>query len=224
VPWGRVAFRNVQRGSVGNVSPDHGPVTDPPNAPDPRTRPILLVGMMGSGKTTVGLSLAERTGWRFVDNDELVERRTGRTARELLKAGVQPLRAAEAQALRDGLEEPPPVIVGVAAGVVMDPDIRTAMRERGIVVWLRATPETLARRVLAVLDEETGKHRPWLGGGPDAALAWLREQSRRRLPLFESVASVIVDVDRADGSDRTTDEIVDEVAARLLGTLETSAG
>jgi shikimate kinase len=178
--------------------------------------------MMGSGKTTIGRALAGRTGWRFIDNDELVERRTGRTARELLAGsiGLAALRAAEAQALRDGIAEPPPVIVGVAAGVVMNPDDRRRMRDGGTVVWLRGRPETLARRVLAALDDEEGSHRPWLAGGPGAALAWLREQSGRRRPLFESTATISVDVDREDGSDRPVEEVVDEIILQLDAMIE----
>jgi shikimate kinase len=182
---------------------------------DPRSRPILLVGMMGSGKSTIGRGLAARTGWPFIDNDALVERRTGRTARELLEGGLDALRWAESRALRDGLAEVPPVIIGVAAGVVMDPKDRRAMRE-GIVVWLRARPETLARRVLAALGDEEGSHRPWLAGGPDAALAWLRETSRDRRALFESIATITVDVDTEGGEDRPVGDVVDEIAVQLL--------
>jgi shikimate kinase len=182
---------------------------------DPHSRPILLVGMMGSGKSTIGRALAERTGWPFIDNDALVERRTGRTARDLLDGGLDALRWAESRALRDGLAEAPPVIVGVAAGVVMDPKDRRAMRD-GIVVWLRARPETLARRVLAALGDEEGSHRPWLAGGPDAALAWLRETSRDRRALFESIATITVDVDTGESEDRPVEEVVDEIAVQLL--------
>ena len=63
---------------------------------------IVLLGMMGSGKSSVGRALSDRTGWPFVDNDALVERATGRTARQLLaEEGEGPMRAAlRASALR----------------------------------------------------------------------------------------------------------------------------
>src|SRR3989337_187365 len=88
---------------------------------------VFLIGMMGSGKTTIGRLLAEATSWPDVDNDELVRRGNGRTSREILAAEGEPmLRQAEASALALGVELPPPVIVGVAAGTILD----AANRER----------------------------------------------------------------------------------------------
>ena len=109
---------------------------------------ILLVGMMGSGKSSVGRELAKRTGWPFLDNDELLERATGRTARQLAEGGEAALRAAEAAALREGLAVKPPAIIGVAGGAVLDPRDRKRIREGGFVVWLRAPADVLAARAV----------------------------------------------------------------------------
>jgi shikimate kinase len=170
--------------------------------------------MMGSGKTTIGERLATATGRRYVDNDELVERETGHTSKELLKTGGTPaVRTAEADALRAGLRESGNDVLGIAAGTVLDRSLRQALTDSTrTVVWLRATPETLARRVLA--DDTGSEHRPWHAAGSMTADAWLRQESERRAPLYEEVADLTVDVD-ADGRDRPIEEIVDEIIRRL---------
>src|SRR5918999_292246 len=100
---------------------------------------VLLVGMMGSGKSSVGRALSERSGWPFVDNDVLVERVTGMTARQLLEErGADGLRAAETAALVAGTEVEPPAIVATAAGTILDSDNRRRIAEAGLVAWLRA--------------------------------------------------------------------------------------
>ena len=174
-------------------------------------RRVLLIGMMGSGKSTIGRALAARTGWPFLDNDALLERRTGRTARSLRDAGVEALRDSESQALHEGLTVAPPAIIGVAAGIVLrDADI-AALRGGGTVVWLRAAPVTLARRILA----DPSAHRPWLDSGADAALAWLTSATGDRSPLYRSVADIEVETDNADCTDRPPNDIVDDIAASL---------
>jgi shikimate kinase len=154
----------------------------------PATR-ILLVGMMGSGKSAVGRALARLTGWPFVDNDALLHAATGLTARELLDEGGEGvLRAGESAAFRAALERPIPVVLAVAAGVIVDSADRAAIASAGGVVWLRASTPTLARRA------QGADHRPWPGGDPPG---WLERTGRERAPLYESVSDLVVDVDRA---------------------------
>jgi shikimate kinase len=142
---------------------------------------------MGSGKSTVGRRLAKRPGWPYVDNDELIEAATGRTAPEIVGTeGTDALHAAELAAFDHGAALSPPVIVGVAGFVVMDEASRRRMREAGTVVWLRARPETLHRRV--------GSGR---GRRPAAtSLDWVRDVVRERTPTFAGVAAMTIDVDR----------------------------
>ena len=162
---------------------------------------ILLIGMMGSGKSSVGRALADRTGWPFLDNDALVERATGRTARELAEDGEAALRAAESAALEAGLAVAPPAIVGVAGGVLMDPVARARVEAGGCVVWLRAPAEVLAQR--AVLAE----HRPWLEGD---ALGWFRRTLAEREDLYAGVAHLEV-----DAAARTPAEAADAILSAL---------
>ena len=117
---------------------------------------IVLVGMMGSGKSAVGQALAERTGWRFADNDELLEAATGRTARDIAADGEPALRSAEAAALRAGLELPPPTIVAAAAGTVLDPELRRELADAGFVVWLRPPTDVLESRAAGAAHGDAG--------------------------------------------------------------------
>jgi shikimate kinase len=160
--------------------------------------PILLVGMMGAGKSTVGHALAATTGWPYVDNDELVELSTGLPVTQLMHdRGVDALRAAESAALTEALIRPTPLVAGVAAGVVLDEANRIRLQDCGFTVYLRARVDTLVRRVLA------GPARPWIAGDPEAALKEHVEHLLAvRGPLLSQVAALTIDVD-----DNTPEEI-----------------
>jgi shikimate kinase len=160
---------------------------------------ILLVGMMGAGKTTVGTALAQRLGYPYLDSDEQVERQTGQTVREIFETrGELAFRAQEKQALAAALTSVGPVVVSVAGGAVLDADNRHRLRQAGLVVWLRASLQTLARRVGAGQG-----HRPLLEEDPLAALTRLYQQRR---PLYAQVADVVIDVDLL-----TPEQVVEQV-------------
>src|SRR6185369_11609230 len=100
---------------------------------------VFLVGMVGAGKTTIGHALSERTGWPYIDNDDLVKSMTGRDSAEIFETdGEDVLHLAEIQALDVAFGTDPPLVVGVAGAVVGDAAAREALREGGYVVWLRA--------------------------------------------------------------------------------------
>jgi shikimate kinase len=166
---------------------------------------VVLLGMMGSGKSSVGRALADLTGWRFIDNDALVEAATGRTARELLaEDGEAAMRTAEAAALREGLSLPPPAIVATAAGTVLDPGNRDLIAGGGFVVWLHARPEVLAARATGA------EHRPWLDGDP---VAWFREAAAVRDPLYRAVSTLEIDTETVRPTE-AAQAIVEAVSAR----------
>lgn len=163
-------------------------------------RHVVLVGMMGSGKSTVGRLVAERLGWPFVDSDEQVEARTGRTVREIFEdEGEATYRRYESDALAAALSREEPTVVAAAGGTVLDAGNRRLMREAGTVVWLAADPAVLATRV------GSGDHRPLLASAPEEVLRRLHAERRA---LYESVAHHVVDV----GGPRP-----DEVAESVLG-------
>jgi len=147
----------------------------------------MLVGMMGTGKTTVGRALAGRNGWTYLDSDEEVQKRTGRTVPELFAAqGEAGFRVEESRALAQAVAAPPPLVVSVAGGAVLDPANRELLREAGIVVWLRASAEVLTVRV------GDGRTRPLLGDDPGAVISRLLPV---REPFYRELADVVIDVD-----------------------------
>jgi shikimate kinase len=154
------------------------------------TERILLVGMMGAGKTTTGRLVADKLGWGYVDSDVEVERTTGLTVPQLFaRDGETAFRDAETDALRRACAMVEPVVVAVAGGAVLRSENRALLRASGRVVWLRARPETLAARV------GDGAGRPLLDG--DAAAALTRLESVRR-PHYAEVADETIDVDDLD--------------------------
>jgi shikimate kinase len=158
----------------------------------PRPTRVLLLGMMGSGKSSVGRALEGRTGWPFVDNDVLVQRATGLSARELLRdQGEAALREAESAALRAGLAIPAPAVVAIAAGTIMRPEDRDVMRDGGLVVWLHASPAVLAERAAGAT------HRPWLDDDP---LGWFTRTIEERAPFYHAVADIEIDTGSTDAA------------------------
>jgi chorismate synthase len=167
--------------------------------PEPPER-ILLVGMMGAGKSTVGQLLARRLGWAYLDSDRQVEAVTGHTVPEIFAAQGEPaFRALETAVLQEAVGGPDPVVVSVAGGAVLDPANRALIRRSGTVVWLRARPDTLAARV------GDGAGRPLLD--PDPATA-VRALEAVRRPYYAEVADVVVDVDEL-----SADQVADRVLA-----------
>jgi len=152
-------------------------------------RHVVVVGLMGAGKSAVGRRLAARLGWPWHDSDRDIEGKAGLTVRELRdRDGVDAMHALEAQHLLDALAEPEPSVISAAASTVEVPECREALKAPDVaVVWLRATPEVLARRFVSA-----DRHRPEFGDSPGAFLA---DQTARRNPLFASLDPIVIDVD-----------------------------
>jgi shikimate kinase len=151
------------------------------------TERLLLVGMMAVGKTTVGELCAKRLGWSFLDSDEQLLSDTGRTAQEIFDAdGDEELRILEGRALVEAVAQPVPVVVAVAGGAVLAEASRELLMRSGVVVWLRASIDTLSERV------QHGGARPRIGR--DATLS-LSDLYRDRYPLYAAVAEFVIDVD-----------------------------
>lgn len=148
-------------------------------------RAIVLVGLMGSGKSTVGRLVAEATGRTLVDVDLAITARTGRTVRELWEEGGEAAyRRLESDAVYAALAGDA-VVLAAPGGVILDPAVRAALAD-AFVVWLRADPVSLGSRVHA------GDHRPLLGTDPTADLAAMADD---RSDLYASVADLVVDTD-----------------------------
>jgi len=152
---------------------------------------LVLIGLMGVGKTTVGRRVAERLGRPFVDSDLTIEATTGRTVKQILADdGVEAMRAAEAAALFGALAADAPTVICCAAGVVLDPrnvDRLLAARAAGTarVVWLTGDPSVIAPRTTS------RGHRPWLDDDP---LETIERMHAERADLYRRVADLTVDV------------------------------
>jgi shikimate kinase len=154
---------------------------------------VVLVGMMGSGKSTVGAALARRLGRPFFDSDAMVEARTGQPVAAIFaERGEAAFRAEESRALADALASPEPAVIAAAGGTVLDPGNRRELNAAALVVWLRADPKVLAARV------RPGDHRPLLAVDPEGTLRRLADERRE---LYSEVADLIVDVDGASVED-----------------------
>jgi shikimate kinase len=168
------------------------------------SRHVLLIGMMGAGKTTVGEAVAARLGWDYRDSDADVMAATGRTVPELFESeGEAAFRQAESEVLAQACARPEPSVISVAGGAVLAEGNRVLLARSGTVVWLRARPETLAARV------GDGVGRPLLERDPLGSLTRLNAE---RAPLYQALADLIIDVDDLS-ADAVASTIVAEVAA-----------
>ena len=110
-------------------------------------RSIVLVGLMGAGKTTVGRRLAKRLGLPFADSDEEIEKAADQSVSEIFaRFGEASFRDGERRVVRRLIEGPPKVIA-TGGGAFVDAETRALILQHCIAVWLQAEPETLAERV-----------------------------------------------------------------------------
>lgn len=172
---------------------------------DKLDRPIVLVGLMGAGKSTVGRRLAQRLGLPFVDSDAEIEEAAGTTAAELFERyGENDFRDGERRLvarLIDGTVR----VIATGGGAFVDPRTRQLLNERAITVWLDAPVEVLAER--------TGRRnsRPLLrNGNRSAILARLAEQ---RHPLY---AEAHIRIPSSDGAHSQVVEAIIAAVDELL--------
>jgi len=139
-------------------------------------RSVVLVGMMGAGKSSVGRHLARALDLPFVDADDEIERAAGRTIPEIFAEHGEPyFRAGERRVILRLLEEGPQVLA-TGGGAYMDPATRQAIAARGVAIWLKAELEVLLRRV------RRRSNRPLLRADrPEAVLQRLMEE---REPVY----------------------------------------
>ena len=148
---------------------------------------VLLVGLPGAGASSVAEAVAVATGWPVLDDELVLERSAGSTAEELLARGGEPaLRSAESHVLTLLLSMPPPLVASVPSASVLEPRDLDRLRAGGHVVWLRASPTTLARRSA----RQAGRVRV-----AEDPVTVLRELSDERDRLYASVAAQVLDMD-----------------------------
>ena len=178
------------------MSPDRA-VFSPGGTPPEPPRMIVLVGAPGSGKSTVGVTLAEQLGMPFADADAGIVERVGKPVAEIFADdGEATFRALEEQVTAELLDGSG--VLALGGGAVLSPRTRSALRGHRV-VWLRVSLSTAVKRV--GLDTA----RPLLLGNVRGRLLALLNE---RAPLYAEVASEVIDTD-----DRTPAEVAKQIVA-----------
>lgn len=160
----------------------------PPDMPAV-ARVVVLVGLPGSGKSTIGRHLARRLQVDLIDTDVLIEGRLGETIRAFFeREGEDRFRQIEHEVLRDALASSRRCVMATGGGIVLRSDNRCLLAKGAFVVYLRSSPEELARRL------RHDRQRPLLQVANP--LAKLRELYRVRDPLYREVAHFTVETGR----------------------------
>jgi shikimate kinase len=145
---------------------------------------VVLLGLMGSGKTTVGRHLAQRTGWLYLDNDDLLQEVTGKTLIDVAGLGADTLHGFERDVARALVDREPPFVASAAAAVVDDFSVGELLHARTFTVYLHVLPSTIVARI----GDDT--HRPWLRPDP---LTALENMYSDRDSLYRRVAAYVAD-------------------------------
>jgi shikimate kinase len=174
------------------------------------TRSVVLVGLMGAGKSCIGKRLAERLELPFVDADNEIEKAAGCSIADIFEAhGEQAFRDGERRVIARLLDGPPQVLA-TGGGAYMDPQTRETIRERGIAIWLRADLDLLVKRTAK------RSHRPLLNkGNPRQILKDLMDQ---RYPVYAEADLVI------DSRDGPPEDTVKRTLAALEAHIENTRG
>lgn len=152
------------------------------------TTNIFLVGLMGSGKTTIGRALAKRLNKRFIDADHEIESRTGASIPLIFEIeGEASFRQREADVIRD-LTAQEGIVLATGGGAVLTENSRRLLKERGVVVYLRASVSSILQRT------SHDRNRPLLQTADPKAR--IEELSQQRGPLYEEVAHITVETGR----------------------------
>ena len=172
---------------------------------------IVLVGLSGSGKSSVGRRIAARLSCPFRDADDEIEARAGRTVRDIFASDGEPaFRELEADVMADLLSAADPSVIAAGGGAIVTDSTRKLLQQPDVfVVWLSASPEFLASRTAKKA------HRPLLDDDPAGALARLLDERRG---WYEEVADVTYDVQpahRAAPKSEAKDSIAEAIAGMV---------
>ncbi len=172
---------------------------------------VVLVGQMGSGKTTVGKKLAKLLDRRFVDADVELEARTGRSVAAWFTDGEAAFRQAECELLTSLLDEAEPLVIGAGGGVVIRPENRTLLSgPSAMTVYLHGEPTFLASRAKAK------PHRPLLADQDPIAL--FERLHAERDAWYREVADAVVEVRPAhEAGDKPKWRLAEQVVEALSG-------
>src|SRR5262245_48660866 len=168
-------------------------------------RPIVLVGMMGAGKTTVGRRLATRLGRHFVDSDEEVEKAAGMTIEDIFAAhGEADFRAGEVRVIARLLKDRD-LVLGTGGGAFMNAETRALVTRSGVSVWIKAEFDLLFQRV------QRRSNRPLLKTANPRQT--LQELIDKRYPVYAEADVMVVSEDVPQ--DQVATAVIDALLAHL---------
>lgn len=163
---------------------------------------IVLIGFMGSGKTSVGEELSKLLEMDFIDTDSLIIEKTGKTINEIFQnQGEDYFRQLETETIKN-LRSRSNTIISCGGGVVLNPENIENLKENGKIIWLKAGPEEIYKRI------SSDKTRPLLED--DFGVEDLREKLELRLSLYEDSRDIEVDTDG-----KTVYEICQEIVEEI---------
>ncbi len=166
---------------------------------------LILCGMMGAGKTTIGIKIADLTGRRWYDTDEIIVDRHGKISDIFEYYGEPHFRKLETEVVRE-LVKNDDLVISTGGGLVLKRENDVLLKENGKIVFLRAKIETLAKRL------KVDGERPLLQTSTESIRDRLARLMAERSPVYEGVADFIVDVD-----DKKPEEVAKEIV-KLVGT------
>ena len=167
---------------------------------------VTLIGYRGTGKSVVAQALATRLGWSVVDADEEIERRAGRSIREIFESdGESGFRNLERDVMSELLARDA-IVIAAGGGAILNDETRAEATRAGTVVWLTASVDTILNRLLG--DATTRSRRPALTDRDQRTE--IEEVLAVRTPCYQSAATVTV---ATDG--RSPAEIADDIASQL---------
>ncbi|MDR2547080.1 MAG: shikimate kinase [Lachnospiraceae bacterium] len=190
-------------------------------------RSIVLIGMMGSGKTTVGMILAKQRGWTFVDTDSLVEQDRGQSIAEIIAAdGEQCFRDIESSCL-EGLAEKQQgfTVVATGGGLPLKKTNRATLKLLGDVIYLAATPATIWQRLKQSVGDKTAVNE----SHPDSeAMSLAAIRLRPLLDVAQPYHQIERLITERDGIYRETADIVittdDKTAEQVVAEIDLFGG
>lgn len=166
---------------------------------------LILCGMMGAGKTTVGIKVAELTGRRWYDTDGLIVDKYGKIADIFEYYGEAHFRKLETEIVKD-LAKMDGLIISTGGGLVLKKENNVVLQENGKIIFLRASLDTLSNRL------KVNGERPLLQTSTESIRDRLEKLMKERTPVYEHVADYIVDVDG-----KTPEEIAREIITLVSG-------
>jgi len=172
---------------------------------------LVLMGYRCSGKTSVGKILARRLGMRFCDTDAFIEKQAGKDIKTLVaQSGWACFRERERRAV-EVISRLDRTVIATGGGVALDEGNVRNLKKNGWIVWLKAEPQVLEKRMGK--EKEAGRHRPSLTGGD--SVKEIRKVLEKRAPFYDDAAHLVVD---------TTALSSDAVAERIMNAFQMVGG